>query len=507
MGSLFSKNPDVPRIEKNKKNIEKIFKTLDKKSALKNFAFYNLYPETKEGKLALKKAWEILGAEKVDNPHILPKIDINLMIDLVNKKSSIIPEDLTFEKLDFLSELGKNLKNRKLKGYNVWTLEEVRNLTVAEIDLSRALFLEDLGEAEDAIYKIKYYEVILDLMTLQILAKLPDNFNDIDILNAMNEYIFHDLRFRYPPHSVDVAQIDKFTFLSSVMDSRRGVCLGVSTLYLVLSQRLGINLEIVTPPGHIFVRYKDSEGKITNIETTARGVNYPSEVYLGIDTKKLKMANIKEVVGHAFINQASLFWNKKDYETAINLYKKAKIYVINDNELNYFMGLNYLFLNKQEEAREILQNLKNYKDEYSTSKDTIIDDYLNNNTDAESIKKIFMSVDESRKSIIEKQKELSEVLKKYPKFRAGMMQLANTYLQLGREKEAFNILEKYFEIDREDPVLNYYLSAISFQRYDYLNSWKYFKNTKKILDKQNHNPHAMKELYNALKIKCPEKSI
>ena len=77
--------------------------------------------------------------------------------------------------------------------------------------------------------------------------------------------------FRFPPHSLYAKDIDVYTFLPSVLDSRRGVCLGVSILYLCLAQRLDLPLEAMTPPGHIYVRY----GEDLNIETTARGIDVP----------------------------------------------------------------------------------------------------------------------------------------------------------------------------------------------------------------------------------------
>ena len=96
------------------------------------------------------------------------------------------------------------------------------------------------------------------------------------------------MRFRFPPHSLHAKDIDIYTFLPSVLDGRRGVCLGVSILYLCLAQRLGLDLEIITPPGHIYVRYQSPEGEMINIETTARGIDIPSERYLGMETRKLQ---------------------------------------------------------------------------------------------------------------------------------------------------------------------------------------------------------------------------
>jgi len=494
--------PGIENFEKSK--ITQLYKNLDQKSVIQNFAFYKLYPESKEGKQALRRAWNLLQQEKVKNPLVLPSLDINLMINLVNKQSAIPPDFLDDEKLNFLESLGKSLKNRKLKGYEIWDNREMQKLQNDQIDLSRALFLEEMGYEKEAVYKIRYFESCLDLMALQIMAKLPENPSDIDKINAINYFIFYEKKFRFPPHSIHAKEIDTFTFLSTVMDTRRGVCLGVSILYLSLAQRLGLELEIITPPGHIFVRYNDKKGKIINIETTARGCDFPSEIYLGIETKKLQLRNIKEVVGLAFINQASVCWGNEKYEEAVSLYEKASKYLPDDSNLNQLLGYNLLFVGKIDEGKKLLLPLKDFKSEYSISKDNVIEDFINGKTDVESLKAIFLPIDGDRESIIEKQASLKKIVEKFPKFRGGIFQLANTYLQLGREKEALKYLQNCFDLDKSDPIVSYYLAIISFERLDYLNSWKYLKNLEELLEKENHHPQALKGFKETLKRASPD---
>ena len=46
--------PGLENLQKAK--IKQLYKNLDQKSVVQHFAFYRIYPETEEGKLALKKA-------------------------------------------------------------------------------------------------------------------------------------------------------------------------------------------------------------------------------------------------------------------------------------------------------------------------------------------------------------------------------------------------------------------------------------------------------------------
>jgi tetratricopeptide (TPR) repeat protein len=273
--------------------------------------------------------------------------------------------------------------------------------------------------------------------------------------------------------------------------------LGVSILYLCLAQRLGLDLEIITPPGHIFVRY--CEGKtVTNIETTARGIDVPSEYYLGIETKRLQTRTLKETIGLAFANQAAAAWTGKKNLLAISLYEKALCYLQDDPLMKEFLAYNYLLAGKEKEGKKLLEQLSTLSSPYSTSKNDLIEDFLNGKTDIEGIATIFLPVDENRISILEKQLQLISVLKKKPDFRQGLLQLATTYLQLGREKEATFVLKRYQAIDSASPLINYYLSELSLERHDYKAAWKFFSLASSILRDQGHFPKALKDLRKAL---------
>jgi len=476
-----------------------VYNSLDPTSIIQHLTFYELYPETIEGKEALKKAWYLLSSSAQTTHLTLPSFDVQFMIKMVNGQPYETFPTIKDEELQLIEKLSQNLTNRKLKGHGLWNEKQIIALPHEEIDLARALFVAEPKDKE----KIRFYEAILDLMALQIKARLRIDATPLDKIFAINNFIFYEMEFRFPPHSIYAKNIDTFTFLPSVLDSRRGVCLGVSTLYLCLAQRLDLNLEIVTPPGHIYLRYND-HGNITNIETTARGINMDTENYLGVDTRKSELRNIKEVVGMAFMNQASAYWSgKQDYKMAVTLYKKALNYVPDDFLLKEFLAYNLLFIGNRKEAKTLLLQVKDHLADYAVCKDTIAEDFLNNFTDIEGLKAIFLSVDETRESILQKQTLLQKVIKKHPKFRGGLLQLAGTHMQLGRLKEALEILKKYDAIDNSDATVNYYLSAICLERFNYPEAWRYLKHAEEITKARDYMPKALKSLRETLKATCP----
>ena len=486
--------------------LKSLYHSLDPLSISQQLSFYELYPESKEGKLALHRAWELLSSGAVDDREIdtpIPKLELQSMVPLITRQSFDPPIKLTEEQLSLVEKIAERLHNRRLKGYAAWTREAVLDLPSEEIDLSRGLLLFQFDTDSPHTEEIRHYEALLDLMALQIRARLPQVPSDEDKIREINRFIFHEMQFRFPPHSLYANDIDLYTFLPSVIDNRQGVCLGVSILYLSLAQRLDLPLEIITPPGHIYLRYHNGTTLI-NIETTARGINPPSETYLGINTRKLQERTFKEVIGFAFMNQASVFWAKQEYPTVVSLYEKAILFLPEDPLLKMLLGFNYLFTGQNSKAHQMLREIRDLTFDEAVSKETMAEDYLNAKIDSNGLKAVFLSVDETRESIVAKQKELQGILKKHPHFRAGLLQLATTWLQLGRQNEAREVLQRYQKIDQTNAIIEYYLAVLSLMRYDHNLAWNYLKQAEHLTAARGHSPKVLSSLRESLRRVSPE---
>ena len=84
------------------------------------------------------------------------------------------------------------------------------------------------------------------------------------------------------------------------------------------------------------------------------------------------------------------------------------------------------------------------------------------------------------------------------------MQLAITYLQLGRSGEGLDILTNYHNLDPTDATVEYYLAALSTERLDYLKAWQYLKQAEILTQKRGHKPKALQSLKSALRNTCPD---
>ena len=479
------------------KKISAIYTSLNPHSLTELFAFYHLYPETLQGKMAFDRAWELINRHR-DVPISalkeisLPEIDIHLFITMITKQAGTQVPIISDRMLTMIEHISSHLHNRKLKGYTCWKKKELQTLMPEEIDLARALLIHQFGD--DQTNQIRSYESYLDLMALQILSTLPKCPTHRQMIDAISQFIFHDMCFRFPPHSMWAKDVDLYTFLPSVLDSRHGVCLGVSILYLSLAQRLNLPLEIITPPGHIYVAYKNPDGSRINIETTARGIHMPDERYLTINTCKLQERTLKEVIGMNFFNAASTEWHKKHYDKALELYRDAQIYMPDDPLVRLFMGYNYLFLGNETEAKKHLSYVASHPPRDQIYFDTSLVDYLEGKTDANAIKAIYEEVNETRDSILDKQSQLMKIIEAWPHFREGIFHIAITYLQLGRNKEGLEWLNQYHQLDNNNPTVEYYLGVLGLSRLEYKKASKHIKRCDELLKRRGHHAKALDSL-------------
>lgn len=488
--------------------ITAVYHSLDPRSLAQHLAFYELYPQSREGQQALRDSWNLLStslSSRGNSVTPLPALPITIdaILSLVNKQPDQNTLCLSSNELEGIERLAEALPNRKLKGYHVTSEEETLRLLPDEVDLARGLLLSQLSDTPDNLNLIRSYEASLDLMAMQILTQISLKASPKAKIRAINAFIFEEMGYRFPPHSLYAKDVDLYTFLPTVLDSRHGVCLGVSILYICLAQRLDLPLEMITPPGHIYVRYRQGD-EVINIETTARGIHLDSEEYLGIETRALEQRNVKEVIGMAHYNHAAVYWHQNEYDKALRAYNKALPYLPEDHLLKELMAYNYLFVGNKEEGKKLLELVKDHVPDHAITKQNVAEDYLNGNVDAEGIKALFMHVDETRQSILEKRTALEKAVEKYPRFRSGLFSLAAAWMQLHRVGEALAVLEKYHELDPEDPTAEYYLAAIYVERLDYNKAWKHLKRAEELVKVRQHQPKVLKEFRKELSRLSPE---
>lgn len=142
------------------------------------------------------------------------------------------------------------------------------------------------------------------------------------VLAAMNRVIFEDEGYAYDP-----ASAPEHHLLGRVLARKRGNCLGLSVLYLVLAERLGLPLKGVHVPGHCFVRLEAPRGHI-NAETADRGSAWEDDRYARLfritdGRPYLRPLSTREMIGVYLLNiGASHLRGSRDAE-ALRAYRLA----------------------------------------------------------------------------------------------------------------------------------------------------------------------------------------
>jgi regulator of sirC expression with transglutaminase-like and TPR domain len=134
---------------------------------------------------------------------------------------------------------------------------EIVALDDDEIDLAEAALL--IARDEYPQLNIPHYVSLLDRFALDIDESIR-NPNDAEgIIATMNDYLFKQQRFR---GNMDNYYDPRNSLLNDVIDRRCGIPISLSIVYLEVGQRLGLDLEGVSFPGHFLVRFNVGSGSI-----------------------------------------------------------------------------------------------------------------------------------------------------------------------------------------------------------------------------------------------------
>jgi tetratricopeptide (TPR) repeat protein len=471
-----------------------LYNSLPPNNVEKQMAFFKLHKEHPLGEEALRCAARALGTE-----------ELGALEHVASCFNPHAKGTLTEHQIRCIEKLAAKLPNRLLRGYHARSLEEIYAIEDHEVDLGKALIFSQHEDPKEACFLAREYSAKLDVMALHVLAQLPENASYMDKIQALNHFIFEVMHFRFPPQSLYAKDIDMYTFLPSVMDNHLGVCLGVTALYFAVAQRIELPLEIITPPGHIFLRY-NTGSDVINIETTARGIHVPTEHYLGMNTHTLPIRTIKEIVSMTHVNQASVFLQRREFERAIKAYRQALLYCPEDHLTRELLGYALVLNGEEEEGKKFLKQIAYLTPEHAIKRHVLAEDYLKGEVNADGIYTVFQEVNEDRASILDKIKNMKEILERFPRFRDGLLQMAVCHLQLNRIKEAFPYLERYHELDPNDPTVSYYLAILYGEYHDYNRCWEFLERAQAIVAEKDFKPKALKELRLSLRQLCPKLS-
>ena len=204
------------------------------------------------------------------------------------------------------------------------TEELVTTLALPEnkIDLTETLLL--ISRHWDPRLDTVPLKKTLDRLTESARDQLKGNPSPKQTVEILRKVIHEEGGYRYTdaldPAGMPVNPAE--LFLHGLLQTRRGYCMNLSLLYLILGERLNLPLVGVPLPNHFFVRYDSPEYRV-NIEATEGGAAFPDSFYeqrFGV-TKDSKyfLTNLgkKQTLGAYFSNVGLVMYRATKSQIAI----------------------------------------------------------------------------------------------------------------------------------------------------------------------------------------------
>ncbi|MDP3921257.1 MAG: tetratricopeptide repeat protein [Candidatus Omnitrophota bacterium] len=197
----------------------------------------------------------------------------------------------------------------------------------ASLKLSRTIAPTLTGETPDIlVYEAQFQGMVSELK--EGLTSLEGEPLEVTaLIDFLNHYFFDVWGFSFDRENSDGREAGSL-LIHSIMDRRKGYCLGLSILYLSLAAQIGLPLSGVVVPGHFFVRY-DKDGRRFNIEVTQHGVLRDDDSYrqefsvYETNSYYLKSLTTRELLGIYMDNAALAFNQQGRPDLALPLYRGA----------------------------------------------------------------------------------------------------------------------------------------------------------------------------------------
>jgi regulator of sirC expression with transglutaminase-like and TPR domain len=124
----------------------------------------------------------------------------------------------------------------------------------------------------------------LDAMAASLRAMLPTDAKSRLKLDALRYHLYTPSPWNGGrPFQYDLidpyGQVIRNKLLTTYIATRKGNCVSMPLLFILLGQKLGIDVSAALAPNHVFVKYQDTDGKQYNLETTS-GAGFTRDAWM-----------------------------------------------------------------------------------------------------------------------------------------------------------------------------------------------------------------------------------
>ena len=196
-----------------------------------------------------------------------------------------------------------------------------------DLDLAEAVLL--IAQEEQPDLDVAHYLKRLDQLADAVRTELPPSPTHNDTLKCLNTHLFIKEGLRgntgeyYDPRN---------SFLNEVLETKAGIPITLSVIYMEVGRRLGLALVGIGFPGHFLVKYSGPDGErildpflggasLSEAQLAAKlrsmyGENNPLAAQV---SKLLAPATKKEILTRMLGNLKGVYLNKGDFERALSV--------------------------------------------------------------------------------------------------------------------------------------------------------------------------------------------
>lgn len=165
---------------------------------------------------------------------------------------------------------------------NLAAVRKILQTQEADIDLAKTKLVID--HMIDPSIDVAAMLPQLDAMAQGIKAMLPAGASSRRKMDALRFHLYQpspwngNRPFQYnldDPFGMN----PRNKLLPAYLATRKGNCLSMPILFIILGQKLGIDVTASMAPNHVFVKYRDADGKLYNLETTS-GAGFTRDVWM-----------------------------------------------------------------------------------------------------------------------------------------------------------------------------------------------------------------------------------
>ena len=208
-------------------------------------------------------------------------------------------------------------------------LDAIALLPDGQIPLGKTLILASSLWGEDLTgvrVDPAVVEEEIDRLAGRVRPALRDRSDPRKVISALNRFLFVEEGFTYDS---DAGYPENY-LLDRVIARKRGNCLGLTALYLLMAERLSLPLRGVYVPSHSFVRYEDG-GVRFNIEAGESGAEwkdgrYVREFRLTENRPYLQSLGRKEMIGVYLKSLGTAYSREGREDRALLLYREAAVF-------------------------------------------------------------------------------------------------------------------------------------------------------------------------------------